>query len=819
MTARRSKRSRSETRHTVELGGRCNNNCIFCHANIDRPGRSLEEITSQVALAYKSGPRSFHFSGGELTIRKDLGGFLDFMRRAGLPWSLSTNGRFFSVAANVKPFISAGLDRVTVSLHGPAELHNRITGTDSFEQTTTGIRNLLDSGIEVGLSTVLTRNLVEECLPHDFAAVCMGLDVESIALTPPKLAPSLMERTKEIVPALRGLVGWLADFSVAVGETLRLNVARVPHCALPEGLRTAATSREPAPAWPCRGCSRGASCPGFDIGRWPAASIDVLRPDSRSHPGHLLYRPGRKLADFALESCPYRQKRRSLPCGHEGLILVDKGAARLFKLEGPAATPVLTEAKLNHGQVWLARGDTEAVPLFLAEECSRCHRLFECPTCFVPRVRTRCDSDESAPPDIRRPRRLAADFIDLVVSQAQEGPVTLSEPVREVWLVQRDSTVPERAQPSDPVLLMRELFDRGLVPLSYILPAPTNRGPFRATVMARKKVPDRFFSQHHEGVSLQVTESCMCRCVMCNIVGYFKTPMMSFPRILRALEEAGLVGIRLVDLFGGEVTLRSDLFELIRHVRWLGMDCMFITTGYYLTRKYVRRLKEAGVNRVVVSIDGSRPEIHDAVRQLRGIYDRAVRALKVLAAEPAIQTFSSTVILSENLWDLPDLIRLSGRLGIGKHEFFLPITGPISSTTPRWPSVREMKAFYESILPEMEQAADKVGVTIDFRPEFRSWKLTNQQAVEMVTRGLYNTHAGNPESRCLAPGWNLFITVNGNVYPCDMPSIISKDTALGNLDRHSLLEIINSKAMHEFAAGAGHYPACRMCVGRYEAVR
>jgi len=306
---------------------------------------------------------------------------------------------------------------------------------------------------------------------------------------------------------------------------------------------------------------------------------------------------------------------------------------------------------------------------------------------------------------------------------------------------------------------------------------------------------------------------------MCNLVGYFKRAQMPLPEVLRAMEEAALNGISLLDLFGGEVTLRRDLFDLVAHVRWLGMECMFITTGYYLTPAYVRKLKAAGVNRVVVSIDGSRPEIHDPVRQLPGIYRKAVLALKALAREHGIEAFASTVILSENLRDLPDLVKLSGRLGIRKHEFFFPISGPISSTVPRWPTRAEAEEFFDDILPAVEKEAARCDVRVDFRPEIRAWVVSREAAIAMLSSGCYNTGVHASQHRCLAPGHNVFVTVNGNVYPCDMPSLISREGALGNLADATLLDIVTSPRMLEFDRNAGHHPPCRMCVGRYEAVR
>ena len=800
----------------VIVGGRCNNNCRFCVANTQWTPRPIPEIIGVIGAAVRDGAQGFHITGGELTCHPELNSFLRFARSTRLPWSMDTNGRVFATEGNVLAFRKAGLVRTAVSLHGSRKVHDWLTRTESYQQTISGIKHLVEAGVQVDIGTVVTTRLLADVKPRSFASTVAKLGASRVIVRPPLF--STEDTETELRPPMGPLVSWLNDLEVRLQKRdIGLETARIPRCA------TAVDSgRVEAPdtikaAAPCRSCRLLQECPTFIPEQWAPGDLDFLLPRSPEAPGHLLYAPGRPLKNFDLASCPYRAHQRRLPCGHDGLILQNAGQPPvLWRLDPPGlADPVLLHAKIHHGQVWHACRDGSIVPLHLAPECGTCHRLHECPAVFqsAPSVTVPVDGLPSAD------AVLESDNLTTIIDAAYEGGITLHAAVREVWLVDRGALRPRRPFPRDPVRLLRELRRNGIVPTSYALPSADHRQSFSVRLVAGEKSTDHFVAMHHEGVSLQITESCMCRCIMCNIVGYFKTPMMPLHRILRTLEECGLLGIRLADLFGGEVTLRKDLLHLLQHVRWLGMDSMFITTGYYVTPAYARQLLDAGVKRIVVSIDGSRPEIHDAIRQLPGIYDRAVRALKALAAIPEIETFASTVILSENLEDLPALIRLSGRLGIRKHEFFLPISGPVSSTLPRWPDANELQLLYDEILPAMEKVARKLGVTIDFRPEIRKWPMGNNEAAAMIAEGQYNLHALEPESRCQAPGHNLFITVNGNVYPCDMPSVIHKDQALGNLEGTNLLTIVTGDAMRSFATEAGHYPACRMCVGRYEAVR
>jgi radical SAM protein with 4Fe4S-binding SPASM domain len=365
---------------------------------------------------------------------------------------------------------------------------------------------------------------------------------------------------------------------------------------------------------------------------------------------------------------------------------------------------------------------------------------------------------------------------------------------------------------------MNQLRRVELVPLSYRLAGSSGSEGFEVVLTHQPAIPSPLFGTRRHGVSLEVTESCMCRCIMCNVVGLFKKAFMPYLQLLRCIQECGLLGISLINLFGGEVTLRRDLFHLIRQARWSGMNCMFITSGYYITPSYVRRLKEVGVSRVMVSLDGSRPEIHDAIRQLPGIYRKAIRGIKALINEPSIEVYVASMVLTENLDDLVSLIRRTGRLGVRTHEFFLPVSGPASSSRPRWPSEAEINRILDELIPAMDTEAARWGTTLDWRPEIRSWRLPRQETVSMLSSGVYNVHSQSPSCRCPAAGFNLFLAVDGSVFPCDMPGIISSDAALGNLADQTLLELVTSPAMQAFSSVAGQHPACRMCVGQYEAI-
>jgi radical SAM protein with 4Fe4S-binding SPASM domain len=94
-----------------------------------------------------------------------------------------------------------------------------------------------------------------------------------------------------------------------------------------------------------------------------------------------------------------------------------------------------------------------------------------------------------------------------------------------------------------------------------------------------------------------------------------------------------------------------------------------------LTREAIFKLKEAGLVRLGISLDGSTPEIHDAFRGLPGAWTRTIQAIE-WANEAGIPIQVHTTISRHNAHDLDNLCALFERLAIVMwNVFFLVPVG------------------------------------------------------------------------------------------------------------------------------------------------
>jgi MoaA/NifB/PqqE/SkfB family radical SAM enzyme len=132
-------------------------------------------------------------------------------------------------------------------------------------------------------------------------------------------------------------------------------------------------------------------------------------------------------------------------------------------------------------------------------------------------------------------------------------------------------------------------------------------------------------------VQLTLTNRCQCNCEHCGVSKLRdaikgELTMQQIDSIFRDLRLAGCL---VVDLFGGEPTLRRDLFDIIERGKSYGFIMSLETNGYVIDRGYMERLSETGLDQIYLSLDDYRAEIHDSIRKKNGSFERAVRALEL----------------------------------------------------------------------------------------------------------------------------------------------------------------------------------------------
>lgn len=176
----------------------------------------------------------------------------------------------------------------------------------------------------------------------------------------------------------------------------------------------------------------------------------------------------------------------------------------------------------------------------------------------------------------------------------------------------------------------------------------------------------------------ETTQACDLVCAHCRACAQ---PLRSPEELSRAeaerlIDEVARMRVPVFVLTGGDPLKRPDIYELIGYAARQGARVSLTPSATpLLTYEALGNLKNAGVARLAVSLDGSTATIHDAFRGVRGSYEWTLHAVR-WAREIGLPVQINTTITRRNLKDMDNLVQLLVTLDIFLWSvFFLVPTG------------------------------------------------------------------------------------------------------------------------------------------------
>lgn len=168
------------------LTQRCNLDCIYCHNEGEKKKKKEKEkekeidknkIDEIISVALKNNIRKVKLTGGEPLLREDLVEIIKSISPHLDDVSLTTNATLLGDKVKVDSLVSAGLDRVNISLDSlDPEKYKKITGGE-FKDAINGVKSAISSPLyPVKINTVLLDNTnINEI--SDFLAFAKEYDI------------------------------------------------------------------------------------------------------------------------------------------------------------------------------------------------------------------------------------------------------------------------------------------------------------------------------------------------------------------------------------------------------------------------------------------------------------------------------------------------------------------------------------------------------------------------------------------------------------------------------------------------------------------
>jgi radical SAM protein len=274
---------------------------------------------------------------------------------------------------------------------------------------------------------------------------------------------------------------------------------------------------------------------------------------------------------------------------------------------------------------------------------------------------------------------------------------------------------------------------------------------------------------------------------------------------------------------GGDPLKRNDVFELIRYASDKGVKVAVTPSATpLLTRESIFKMKEAGLVRLGISLDGSMPEIHDAFRGLPGAWARTIQAIQ-WANEAGIPIQVHTTISRHNAHDLDNLCALFEKLAIVMWNvfFLVPVgRGQLGDLL----SGEE----FEQVFGKIYELSHRVNFQIKTTEAMHYRRYLLQHNLEEKRMGHGHPHATPHEYEAGAPqadaqtrtaGWAtrrvndgkgfLFVSHMGNVYPSGFLPIHAgniRETPLADIYRNApIFKALRNTSRLEGKCGACEY--------------
>lgn len=253
-------------------------------------------------------------------------------------------------------------------------------------------------------------------------------------------------------------------------------------------------------------------------------------------------------------------------------------------------------------------------------------------------------------------------------------------------------------------------------------------------------------------ISWNTTRECNLACKHCYRDAGERDPReLTTAEGIALLDEIAKAGFRIMVFSGGEPMLRADIYDLIRHAASVGLHPVLGSNGMLIDRAAAQRLKEAGAERVGISLDSPDPDFHNRLRQHPEAWEQAVAGMEACRAV-GLPFQVHTTVTEHNQDQVLAVTDFAVEIGAAAHHiFFLVPAGRAVDIEQDTLRAAEYERLLRAIVRKQRETPIELKPTC--APQFM--RIARQEGVPMRF-----------EKGCLAGTSYCVILPNGDVQPC-----------------------------------------------------
>ncbi|MHB1697626.1 MAG: radical SAM protein [bacterium] len=266
----------------------------------------------------------------------------------------------------------------------------------------------------------------------------------------------------------------------------------------------------------------------------------------------------------------------------------------------------------------------------------------------------------------------------------------------------------------------------------------------------------------------ELTARCNLKCIHCRAEAQMEKQEneLSTEKCFNVIDELCKFSSPILILTGGEPLYRDDIFEIAGYATKKGLRVALATNGTLVDEKVAKQIKESGIKRVSISLDGANPETHDSFRMIPGSFESAFNGIKNLQKE-GIEVQINTTIAKHNEDEVRDVLDLALKNNIKALHIFMLV--PVGCGVQIADSQMLDKQKYEDILSwfydKTMELRGKIELKATCAPHF--FRIMHKRAKDEGITITPETHGMAAVTKgCLAGSGVMFISRKGVVQPC-----------------------------------------------------
>lgn len=313
-------------------------------------------------------------------------------------------------------------------------------------------------------------------------------------------------------------------------------------------------------------------------------------------------------------------------------------------------------------------------------------------------------------------------------------------------------------------------------------------------------------------VVLKPTLACNAGCLHCTPRSkrFDRKRVLTIDEYDHLIKELKALGTERICISGGEPLLYKNVVELTRLITENGLTASLNTNGWLLSDGMFKKLMDAGIACINLSIDSPSADLHDRLRNFPGLFQRATEQMKAHKESGIPFLLNVRMVLSRyNYASIGEMIRLA----LSLHADILSVDMIEADAENRLflLSAEEIVNFKRNCVPALIKQLKDLEIEEHWRrfdiEQVRDMFNTDFNPVENFEKGIYWPDDRIVE-KCDIPSSFMIVEGDGSVLPCNAVEY-NRNKIIGNIFDQEISKLWNSSEWEAFRKKKMNY--CRLC--------